>query len=73
MLLNLRNTIAIELLCACQGIDLLAPLQTGALAKKAYQAVRAKSPKVIEDRPLPQDIEAVSGAVADGTFSALLR
>ncbi len=35
MLDNLRRTIAIELLCACQGIDLLGPLQTGALAKKA--------------------------------------
>src|SRR6202040_1241083 len=30
MLQNLRYTIAVELLCACQGIDLLAPLQTGA-------------------------------------------
>src|SRR5438445_5476903 len=70
MLVNLRNTIAIELLCACQGIDLLAPLQTGALAKKAYEAVRIKSPKVTEDRPLAPDIEAVSGLVAEGAISA---
>src|SRR5258708_7391032 len=69
MLQNLRHTIAIELLCACQGIDLLAPLQTGALAKKAYVAVRAKSPKVIEDRQLAQDIEAVAAHVAEGAFS----
>ncbi|HKV62292.1 MAG TPA: histidine ammonia-lyase [Candidatus Acidoferrum sp.] len=73
MLVNLRNTIAIELLCACQGIDLLAPLQTGALAKKAYEAVRTKSAKVTEDRPLAADIEAVSSVVADGMFSTLLR
>jgi len=73
MLVNLRNTIAIELLCACQGIDLLAPLQTGALAKKAYDVVRVKSAKVSEDRPLSVDIEAVSTLAADGTFSALLR
>src|SRR6201982_1246806 len=52
MLVNLRNTIAMELLCACQGVDLLAPLQTGALAKKAYQIVRGISPQVSEDRPL---------------------
>ena len=73
MLDNLRRTIAIELLCACQGIDLLAPLQTGALAKKAYEAVRAKSVKVTEDRPLAADIEAVSGLIALGVFSAILR
>jgi len=73
MLVNLRNTIAIELLCACQGIDLLAPLQTGTLAKKAYAAVRAKSPKLSEDRSLAPDIEAVSTLAAEGAFSSLLR
>jgi histidine ammonia-lyase len=73
MLVNLRNIIAIELLCACQGIDLLAPLQTGALAKKAYEAVRAKSPKVTQDRPLAAEIEAVSTLVAEGAISSLLR
>jgi histidine ammonia-lyase len=72
MLVNLRHTIAIELLCACQGIDLLAPLQTGALAKQAYDTVRAKSAKVTEDRPLGDDIEALAALVADGAFSSLL-
>jgi histidine ammonia-lyase len=73
MLQNLRHTIAIELLCSCQGIDLLAPLQTGTLAKKAYEAVRAKSSKIVQDRPLAAEIEAVSALVADGTFSAILH
>jgi histidine ammonia-lyase len=73
MLVNLRNIVAIELLCACQGIDLLAPLQTGTLAKKAYGAVRGKSAKVTDDRPLAAEIEAVSTLVAGGAFSALLR
>ncbi|MFI5058484.1 MAG: histidine ammonia-lyase [Candidatus Acidiferrales bacterium] len=73
MLHNLRHTIAIELLCACQGIDLLAPLQTGTLARKAYEAVRALSPKVTQDRPLAGDIEAVAAAAADAAFSAILR
>ena len=73
MLGNLRNTIAIELLCACQGIDLLAPLQTGTMAKKAYDAVRAKSAKITQDRPLAPEIEAVSALVATGTLSKLLH
>ena len=73
MLENLRHTIAIELLCACQGIDLLAPLQTGTLARKAYDAVRIKSPRVIEDRPLAPDIEAISVLIADEAFSTILH
>jgi len=73
MLQNLRHIVAIELLCACQGIDLLTPLQTGALAKKAYDAVRAKSAKVMQDRSLAPEIEAVSNLVATGAFSAILH
>jgi histidine ammonia-lyase len=73
MLQNLRHIVAIELLCACQGIELLAPLQTGPLAKKAYDAVRAKSPKVVEDRRLAEDIDSVTHLVASGVFSTLLK
>jgi histidine ammonia-lyase len=73
MLQNLRHTVAIELLCAAQGIELLAPLQTGTLAKKAIAAVRAVSPKVVEDRPLSPDIESVTSQIANGTFSAILH
>jgi histidine ammonia-lyase len=73
MLQNLRYILAIELLCACQGIDLLAPLKTGTISMKAYEAVRASSPKVVEDRPLAPDINAVSDLVASETFSKLIR
>src|SRR5436305_1952628 len=73
MLQNLRHTISIELLCSCQGIDLLAPLQTGALAKRAYDAVRAKSAKITQDRPLAPEIESVSALIAAGTFSTILH
>jgi histidine ammonia-lyase len=73
MLQNLRHIVAIELLCACQGIDLLAPLATGTLAKKAYDAMRTKSAKVVEDRPLATDIEAVSALVANGTIAKALH
>ncbi len=73
MLKNLRYTIAIELLCACQGIDLLAPLQTGKLARKAHEAVRAKSRMLSVDRPLAPDIEAVSALVAEGAIAAILH
>lgn len=73
MLQNLRHTIAIELLCACQGIDLLAPLKTGTLATKAYDAVRAKSAKLVQDRPLGLEIESISALLAQGAIAQVLH
>ena len=73
MLVNLRNILAIELLAACQGIDLLAPLHTGPETRKAYDIVRSISSRVDADRSLAPDIEAVARAIFDGTFSELLR
>ena len=73
MLKNLRNTIAIELLCATQGIDLLAPLKTGKLASKAHELVRGKSRMVSVDRPLAPDIEAISALIANGAIAAVLH
>ena len=73
MLTNLRHILAIELLCACQGIDLLAPLKTGALATKAYDAVRRVSTKVTADRPLAADVHAVAQLIAEGLIAKVLH
>jgi histidine ammonia-lyase len=73
MLDNVRNVLAIELLAACQGIDLLAPLRTGVEAQHAYDLVRSASPRVDTDRALAPDIAAVSRLVADAVFQKVLR
>lgn len=73
MLVNLRNVLAIELLAACQGIDLLAPLATGAQAAKAQAIVRAESKMVEVDRSLAPDIREVEKRIAAGDFSKILR
>ena len=73
MLANLRNVLAIELLSAAQGIDLLAPLRTGTLATKAHSIVRSESKTVEADRSLAPDIRAVEQRIAAGDFSELLR
>jgi histidine ammonia-lyase len=73
MLDNLRNIVAIELLAACQGIDLLAPLRTGKEAQRAHDLVRSVAACVDSDRPLAPDINSVSTLIASGAFQRLLR
>ena len=73
MLRNLRNVLAIELLAACQGIDLLAPLHTGSQAAKAQAIVRAESKMMEADRSLAPDIRAVERGIAAGVFSDILH
>ncbi len=73
MLDNARHVLAIELLAACQGLDLLAPLQTGPVAQEAYQLVRSVAEKYVADRPHAPDIAAVAGQIAAGAFANLLR
>jgi histidine ammonia-lyase len=48
-------------------------LETGTLAKKAYDGVRALSPRVTADRPLAPDINAVHDLIATGVISKVLH
>jgi histidine ammonia-lyase len=72
MLANLQRIVAIELLSACQGIELLSPLRTGTEGRRAFDLVRSVSPALEADRPLGRDIEAVAALVRDGAFSGIL-
>ncbi len=64
------EVIAIEVLAACQGLDLLAPLQTSPRLAGAHRAVRAGVPTLDADRPPSPDIARIAGLVADGSFEA---
>jgi histidine ammonia-lyase len=72
MLTNVRNILAIELLAACQGIDLLTPLRTGKEAQRAHALVRSVSKQVEADRALSPDIAAVAQLIDSGAFHKLL-
>lgn len=72
VLAHVAKILSIELLAACQAIDLLAPLKTGRLAEAARGLVRRVSPPVTEDRPLYRDIECVAELVAAGRVAAIL-
>ncbi len=73
MLENTGNVLAIELLVACQAIDLLAPLATGIEAEKARQLVRSVAEHYGPDRPHAPDIAAVSALVSAGKIAAFVR
>jgi len=69
---NVRNILAIELLCACQALDLLAPLRSGKLAEQARKLVRQVSPHLAKDRSLHADIARLSALISEGTLAALV-
>jgi histidine ammonia-lyase len=59
-----REVIAIELLCACQAIDLLAPLQTSPPLTRVHAVVRSRVPTRAGDRAPAPDIEAIAALIA---------
>lgn len=69
---NVKTILAVELLCACQGIDLLAPLKTGLLAQQAHEAVRSVAPGLETDRALTPDIEAIRQLISTRKFQQIL-
>lgn len=73
MTANLRNILAIELLAAAQGIDLLAPLRPGIESRRAHEMIRSISKTLDADRSLSSDIAAVADAIGRGEFAELLR
>jgi histidine ammonia-lyase len=62
------RVIAIEMLCACQGIDLLAPLTTSPALQRVHARVRSVVPMLTDDRPPAPDIEAISKLITDGSL-----
>ena len=63
---NLANILAIELLSACQGMDLLAPLKPGKALKEVYDKVRSMSCSLDRDRSLSHDMEKVGSFILEG-------
>jgi histidine ammonia-lyase len=62
------RVIAVEVLCAAQGLDLLAPLTTSPALQPVHAFVRTTAPSLAEDRSLARDIEEVSRVIMSGAF-----
>ncbi len=68
---NVRNILAIELMCAAQAIDYRAPLKPGARLVSAHATVRAFVPPLGRDRVLGGDIAQLAAAIEMGAFELL--
>jgi histidine ammonia-lyase len=70
---HVRTVLAIELLCAAQGIDLRRPLTTTGPLEAVHARIRTKVPVMLVDRPLAPDIVAVRALIDDGSLIAAAR
>ena len=66
---NVRNVLAIELMCAAQGLDFRAPLMPGKKVQAAHSVVRGIVPHLAADRVLSHDIAAIASAIERGVFA----
>lgn len=62
------RVLAVEILCACQALDLLAPLESSPPLRRTHAFVRTLAPTLTDDRPPAPDIDRIARAVLDGAF-----
>src|SRR5687768_15565751 len=61
-----RRVLAVELLCACQAIDLLNPLASSPPLVRVHEFIRARVPVLEDDRPPAPDIDAITQLIESG-------
>ena len=64
------RVLAVEILCACQALDLLAPLVTSPALQSVHACVRSVVPPLAADRPPSPDIERIAAMIVDGSLEA---
>jgi histidine ammonia-lyase len=67
---NLASVIGIEWLAAAQGCDFHAPLASSPPLERVRALLRAKVPRLLDDRYLAPDLAAAAAMVADGALVA---
>jgi histidine ammonia-lyase len=66
---NAAHVVAIELVCACQGLEFHRPLRSTDVLEGAVAAVRARVPRLEDDRSLSGELEALADAVRLGELA----
>ncbi len=67
---QVRTVLAVELLCAAQGLDLRLPVRPGPALRAAHATIRAAVSAMLIDRPIAPDIATVRRMIDDGTILA---
>jgi len=70
---NTAAIIAIELLAACQGVDLRAPLKTSEPLEKAKAMLRLEVPFYDQDRYFAPDIDKATKLVLSGVYNQFIN
>jgi histidine ammonia-lyase len=60
------NVIAVEILCACQAIDLRAPLESSQSLMGAHKIVRRRVKTLDRDRSPAPDLDAIAQIIRSG-------
>jgi histidine ammonia-lyase len=60
------NVIAVEILCACQAVDLRSPLESSPALMRAHKTVRERVEKLVDDRSPAPDIDAIAEIIRGG-------
>lgn len=68
---NLQSVLAIEYLCAAQGVDFHRPLRPGKGLGTVHDALRDVVPHLEDDRVLHNDLNAARELITDGTVLRL--
>jgi histidine ammonia-lyase len=66
---NTARVLAVEMMCAAEGVDLRAPLRPGAGTAAAHAVIRQAVGPLVDDRPPGPSIEAVARLVEEGRFA----
>ncbi|MDH5462368.1 MAG: histidine ammonia-lyase, partial [Candidatus Bathyarchaeota archaeon] len=66
ILRNVERIVAIELLCAAQGVEFRGPEKLGQGTGVAYSLIRERTPILKEDRVISKDIEVVTKLIRSG-------
>ena len=65
---NLNTILGVELICAAQGIEFRAPLQTSATLQNAIALTRRTIHAVKEDRYMAPDLASATNLIASGAL-----
>jgi histidine ammonia-lyase len=70
MVENVAHIVGIELIAAAQGCDFHAPLKSSARLERVRELIRARIPRLIDDRYLSPEIAATTDLVSTGALLA---